>query len=61
MESYTERNDYDRSKLIKAALDVLLRSYAPYSHFNVGAAVLMDNGEMYTGVNIENAAYSATI
>ena len=61
MESYTERNAYDQSKLIKAALEVLPRSYAPYSHFNVGAAVLMDNGEMYTGVNIENAAYSATI
>ena len=53
--------DFDRAALIQAALDYQSHSYAPYSHFNVSAAVLMDNGRIYRGVNIENAAYSATI
>lgn len=36
-------------------------SYSPYSHFQVGAALLCKNGKVYTGCNIENAAYSSTI
>ncbi|MCH5142639.1 MAG: cytidine deaminase [Clostridiales bacterium] len=35
-------------------------SYSPYSHFRVGAALLSKSGKIYTGCNIENAAYSAT-
>jgi len=53
--------DFDRQKLIRTAIYNLRYSYAPYSHFNVSAAVLMSSGEIYTGVNIENASYSATI
>lgn len=53
--------EFDRQALIQQALAVLSHSYAPYSGFNVAAAVLMDNGEVYTGVNIENASYSATV
>lgn len=36
-------------------------SYSPYSHFAVGAALLCDDGSVYTGCNIENAAYSPTV
>ena len=49
------------SELIQLATDNLKNSYAPYSHFNVSAAVLADSGKKYTGVNAENAAYSATM
>lgn len=51
----------DRTQLIKAALDSLENSYAPYSNFNVSAAVLADSGKIYTGVNVENASYPAGI
>ena len=44
-------------KLIAAAMDSLKNSYAPYSNYNVAAAVLMDSGNIYTGVNVENASY----
>ena len=43
--------------LYKAAIDATENSYAPYSQFNVGAAVLMENGAVITGSNQENAAY----
>ena len=42
--------------LYKAAIDATENSYAPYSQFNVGAAVLMENGAVITGSNQENAA-----
>lgn len=45
-------------KLIKLALEARKKSYAPYSKFLVGAALLCKNGEIYTGCNIENAAYT---
>lgn len=47
-------------KLIETAAEQLQYSYAPYSHFRVGAALLAENGEIFTGCNIENAAYSPT-
>ena len=47
--------NYD--ELIKTAIDMTERSYAPYSHFHVGAALLDKNGKIWTGCNIENAAY----
>ena len=53
--------DFNRGELIQAAIDNLARSYAPYSHFNVSAAVLMDSGEVYLGVNVENASYPVGI
>lgn len=53
--------NFNRSKLIKTAFNSLASSYAPYSHFNVAAAVLADSGEIYTGVNVENASYPAGI
>ena len=44
-------------KLIKKAIEMLNFSYAPYSNFHVGAALLTSDGAIYTGCNIENAAY----
>ena len=44
-------------KLVEAAQTACQTSYAPYSHFSVGAAVALDNGEIVSGSNQENAAY----
>ena len=48
-------------RLIGTAIRQLDFSYAPYSGFKVGAALLTQNGEIYTGCNIENAAYTPTV
>ena len=47
--------NYD--ELIKTAIDMTNMSYVPYSHFHVGAALLDKSGKVWTGCNIENAAY----
>ena len=47
-------------ELIRYALNMRKMSYTPYSHFNVGAAILAKNGKIYTGCNIENASYTPT-
>jgi len=44
-------------KLMQLAQDAITRAYAPYSHFQVGAALLLENGKIVTGNNQENAAY----
>lgn len=46
--------------LIEKALDARRLAYAPYSNYQVGAALLTDTREVFTGCNIENAAYSPT-
>ena len=53
---YDELTEKDR-KLIDAACEATKRSYAPYSHFAVGAAALLENDIVITGTNQENAAY----
>lgn len=47
-----------RSELISHALTARKNSYSPYSHFAVGAALLSKDGRLYTGCNIENAAFT---
>ena len=47
-------------EMIDLAIKQLGYSYAPYSHFHVGAALLAKNGTYYTGCNIENAAFTPT-
>lgn len=47
-------------KLIQAAYEARKLAYAPYSGFTVGAALLAKNGRIYTGCNIENAAFTPT-
>ena len=48
-------------ELIQTAVKMLDMAYIPYSHFPVGAALECDDGTVYTGCNIENAAYGLTI
>lgn len=51
----------EKKLLIKMALEAKEKAYVPYSNFHVGAAILTDDGKMYTGCNIEIASYSPTI
>jgi cytidine deaminase len=54
-------NDHDRQTLIEHAMAVRKWAYAPYSHYNVGAALLASSGKFYDGCNVENAAYGSSI
>jgi cytidine deaminase len=47
--------------LVRAALEVRLRAHAPYSNFQVGAALLAEDGEVFEGCNVENASFSLTL
>ena len=60
--TYSEYSSVDElpqndANLLNAAIEALNGSYAPYSNFNVGAAVLLDNGVIVKGSNQENIAY----
>lgn len=50
----------DYKQLMLRAEEARKKSYSPYSHFCVGAALLTKDGKVYTGCNIENAAYTPT-
>lgn len=50
----------DHKELLKRAEKAKENAYAPYSNFRVGAAIVTDKGNIYTGCNIENASYGAT-
>ena len=51
----------DNKKLAALAVAARKNAYVPYSHFSVGAAVLCSDGTVYTGCNIENGSFGATI
>lgn len=51
----------DNKELIRRALEAQKQAHVPYSNFHVGAAVLMEDGKVYTGCNIEIASYSPTL
>ena len=55
--TFSELSEADR-KLVFAAREAAKNAYAPYSKFHVGASVLLDNGEIITGNNQENSAYT---
>jgi cytidine deaminase len=50
----------ERKKLEQAAIKVMEHAHAPYSKFRVGAAILLTNGKMFAGCNVENASYGMT-
>jgi cytidine deaminase len=51
----------DWDQLRAAAAEAASHAYAPYSHFHVGAAGLVDDGRIVTGCNVENASYGVTL
>lgn len=53
--------DIDWDGLRQAARDVATKAYAPYSHYPVGAAALVDDGRVVVGCNVENAAYGVAL
>jgi len=50
----------NQEQLMTYARDILAKSYSPYSKFPVGAAILMKDGSVITGVNVENVSFGAT-
>ena len=50
----------EKQELIRMALEVREKAYVPYSDFMVGAALRAENGKIYTGCNVENAAFTPT-
>ena len=54
-------SDEQKKELFTIAKHMLNFSYAPYSNFKVGAALITKDGKIFTGCNVENASYGATI
>ena len=49
-----------QKKLLRSAKKVMKNAHAPYSKFHVGAAILLSNGKIFPGCNVENASYGMT-
>ncbi len=54
-------SNVERDALVAAACEARQFAYTPYSNYPVGAAILAEDGRIFTGVNVENASYSLTI
>lgn len=57
----TEPTQEQIDELVQAALEVRAKAYAPFSKFYVGAAILDNEGRVFSGVNVENSSYGLTI
>ena len=60
IEKETDMTEQEIQKLIDRAIVAREKTYSPYSHFGVGAALLCEDGGIYEGCNIENASYGLT-
>jgi len=60
MTSFNLSSD-EKFRLLEAAQSVIKNAYAPYSKFRVGAAILTNTGDIFSGCNVENASYGLTI
>ena len=60
IEKETDMTEQEIQKLIDRAIVAREKTYSPYSHFGVGAALLCEDGAIYEGCNIENASYTPT-
>jgi cytidine deaminase len=56
----TKVSDREAQKLLRVASKVMKNAHAPYSHFHVGSAILLTNGKVFGGCNVENASYGMT-
>lgn len=59
--SSTQITATEQDKLITIAQATMIKAYAPYSQFRVGAAILSEQGNIFTGCNVENVSYGLTI
>ena len=60
IEKETDMTEQEIQKLIDRAIVVREKTYSPYSHFGVGAALVCEDGSIYEGCNIENASFGLT-
>ena len=60
IEKETHMTEQEIQNLIERAIVAREKTYSPYSHFGVGAALVCEDGSIYEGCNIENASYGAT-
>lgn len=60
IEKETDMTEQEIQKLIDRAIVAREKTYSPYSHFGVGAALVCEDGSIYEGCNIENASYGLT-